>query len=242
MENELVTFRQNLIGHPQKKPKRDHTRPTGFGLLRVSKGQKARMVRILFDSGATGSFIDKQHTKRLRVQNTTQNIWQTGNGKVSTCKKVKTHLILPELYHERVIEHDFNVLEHPLGYDVIMGTDLMSSLGININFEQGEIQWQDAAMPFKSCDATAETAFHIEDTDAIKASFSRIEGILDAHYEKANLDELVARECEHLSYDEQILLRRLLSKHESLFDGKLGHWKNEEYNLELKPGAVPYHA
>ena len=242
MDYELVTIRQNLIGCPQNKPKRDHTRPTGFGLLRVSKGQKARMVRILFDSGATGSFIDKQHTKRLRVRNTTQNIWQTGNGKVSTCKKVKTHLILPELYHERVIEHDFNVLEHPLGYDVIMGTDLMSSLGININFEQGEIQWQDAAMPFKSCDATAETAFHIEDTDAIKASFSRIEGILDAHYEKANLDELVARECEHLSYDEQILLRRLLRKHESLFDGQLGHWKNEEYNLELKPGAVPYHA
>ena len=74
MENELVTIRQNLIGRPQKKPKRDHTRPTGFGLLRVSKGQKARMVRILFDSGATGSFIDKQHTKRLRVRNTTQNI------------------------------------------------------------------------------------------------------------------------------------------------------------------------
>ena len=34
----------------------------------------------------------------------------------------------------------------------------------------------------------------------------------------------------------------LLLKYESAFDGVLGTWKGEEYNIELKPDAKPYHA
>ena len=34
----------------------------------------------------------------------------------------------------------------------------------------------------------------------------------------------------------------LLNKYEDLFDGTLGHWVGEDYNVELKPGVTPYHA
>jgi hypothetical protein len=65
--------------------------------------------------------------------------------------------------------------------------------------------------------------------------------ILDANYEKANLDELV-RECSYLTQDEQFKLLKLLRKHEHLFDGTLGRWDGRPYNIELKPDAKPYHA
>jgi hypothetical protein len=65
--------------------------------------------------------------------------------------------------------------------------------------------------------------------------------ILDAKYEKANLEEVVAT-CKHLSEHEQASLLELLNKYEDLFDGTLGHWVGEDYNVELKPGATPYHA
>ena len=33
----------------------------------------------------------------------------------------------------------------------------------------------------------------------------------------------------------------LLRKHETLFDGKLGEWKGDPVDIELKPDAKPYH-
>jgi hypothetical protein len=35
---------------------------------------------------------------------------------------------------------------------------------------------------------------------------------------------------------------KLLQKYEILFDGTLGSWSNEEYHIDLKEGAQPYHA
>jgi hypothetical protein len=34
----------------------------------------------------------------------------------------------------------------------------------------------------------------------------------------------------------------LLNKYSTLFDGTLGKWKGEPYNIEIKPDATPYHA
>ena len=37
-------------------------------------------------------------------------------------------------------------------------------------------------------------------------------------------------------------LHALLSKYEHLFDGTLGTWQKEPYNIELKEGVKPYHS
>ena len=59
--------------------------------------------------------------------------------------------------------------------------------------------------------------------------------------EAADLEE-VAANANHLSEDQQQLLLALLRKHETLFDGSLGHWTGEELDIELVPEAKPYHA
>ena len=62
-----------------------------------SKGHK---IRILFDTGATGSFIDAKYTKYLSVQEGTKCTWNTGNSPIKSSKIVTTQFVLPELYHE----------------------------------------------------------------------------------------------------------------------------------------------
>ena len=62
-----------------------------------SKGHK---IHILFDTGATGSFIDAKYTKYLSVQEGTKCMWNTGNGPIKSSKIVTTQFVLPELYHE----------------------------------------------------------------------------------------------------------------------------------------------
>ena len=67
------------------------------------------------------------------------------------------------------------------------------------------------------------------------------EKILDAKYEAADLNEVVAS-YEQLSYSEKQRLLELLNKYETLFDGTLGHWTEEEYDIELRQDIEPYHA
>ena len=45
-----------------------------------------------------------------------------------------------------------------------------------------------------------------------------------------------------LNSDEQLLVYRLLKKHENMFNGTLGNYTGTEYKIELPKGAQPYHA
>jgi len=50
------------------------------------------------------------------------------------------------------------------------------------------------------------------------------------------------REQTELDDNQQGELLAPLKKHEMLFDGQLGHWKDQEAKLDLQEGAKPYHA
>ena len=95
-------------------------------------------------------------------------------------------------------------------------------------------------MPFKDWDATFETAFPVEDIGLVRESTDSIKRIFDATYEKADLEKITS-ECQHLNVEERESLLTLLTKYESLFDGTLGFWNHEEYDIELQPGVKPYH-
>ena len=65
--------------------------------------------------------------------------------------------------------------------------------------------------------------------------------ILDAKYEKADLNAAVADSCKNLSVLDQEKLLKLLTEFEDLFEGTLGDWDTEPVSLKLKEGASPYH-
>jgi hypothetical protein len=65
--------------------------------------------------------------------------------------------------------------------------------------------------------------------------------ILDAKYQKADLQSIVKDNCKHLSANHQKKLLQLLTKYESLFDGTLGDWKTKLVSFQLKERVSPYH-
>ena len=69
----------------------------------------------------------------------------------------------------------------------------------------------------------------------------RVVEILDANYEKADLQAVVDAAGPHLSLHDKNKLLELLKEFEELFDGTLGDWKTEPVSFELKEGAKPYH-
>ena len=132
---------------------------------------------------------------------------------------------------------------HPvenLGYDVIIGWDLMQELGIVIDVARDLCIWDRAELPMKNRDATSKEAFYINEPDSVTSDIDCIKKILDAKYEPANLDEVVDG-ITYLNPTEKTKLHRLLRKHENLFDGTLRKWVGKPYEIELKEGVMPLH-
>ena len=78
------------------------------------------------------------------------------------------------------------------------------------------------------------------ESKAVTDASNCIKCILDAKYEKANLDEYTSQ-CTNLNIEQCIKLNNTLKKFENLFDGTLGKWKTRPYTIELKDDAKPFY-
>ena len=74
----------------------------------------------------------------------------------------------------------------------------------------------------------------------MEMEMERFKRILDAKYEKADLEKIVD-ESTHLPNTEREKLLAVLQKYEVLFDGTLGQWTGTEYKIDLRDDATPYH-
>jgi hypothetical protein len=145
----------------------------------------------------------------LRTVTTTPTQWHTSAGTFDTTKKAQVQFILPELHEGRTIVYKAHIAKQLGRYDMILGRDLLKELGIKLDFGDETVTWDEMTIPMKPENATVMTSYHLDDSPAVDEATKRIKGILDAKYEAANLDEVVA-ECKHLTDSEKISLRQIL--------------------------------
>ena len=118
------------------------------------------------------------------------------------------------------MEWDFYITKQLGAYDVIIGRDMLEFLKIDIKFSDVTIEWDYKSIPFKDQDSTL-TDFYVKEPDMVEDTNDRLKRILDAKYEKADLEE-ICKDQPELSTEQQNELFQLLSRHESLFYGTLG--------------------
>ena len=219
--------------------------------MRLGK-PSVKPLRILVDTGTTSSIILGRFTKKLRTKRTVATTWRTKAGTFTTTEKCKIKFRLPELHRERIIEYYVNVdnsKEAPNSYyDLLLGTDMCQELGIIIDYKESVVRWDNATTPLVDRDAFRTDCNLYEylyqqsaESESARSATARMTRILDNDYHRADL-EAVVQECTHLSRDEQLQLLKVLRKHEPLFDGTLGKWNVEPFDLQLKPDVAPYHA
>ena len=122
---------------------------------------------------------------------------------------------------------------------MIIGRDLIRSLGIDIHGADMTIHWDDAAIPWRDIDSTTNDVFALSQHNApFNAETKRMKRILDAKYSKANI-KTIAESSTHLDTQERNELYTLLKKYECLFDGNLVTWHDKTYDIKLKPDAEP---
>ena len=200
-------------------------------------------LKILIDSGASGSMIHSRYLNKNKLkQNAKQTtVWTTMSGEFRTLATAKLNFTLPELSPTAKFTTKFYVTTQKSNYDIILGRDTLRQLGIKIDFQNNTIGYGDGEIDMKPISCTRNTHYNINESGATKVETERLKRILDAKYEKANLQKVVG-DCNHLKKIEQTSLLHLLQKYEDLFDGTLGQWTDLEYGIELREGAKPYHA
>ncbi len=216
-------------------------------LGKKKNGIKTRLIKALVDTGASETILVLSAARKLPLKESSETKrWSTAAGTFDTSTKTKkVNFSIPELHANRTIQKSFHVVDDALiqRYEMIIGRDLIQTLGLEIKGNDLSIKWDDAAIPWRDMDSTKEDIFLAEDfhsTEPVEQEIQRMTDILDAKYSKADLKK-VAESADHLSPTKRDQLYKLLMTHEDLFDGTLGTFTGEPYDIKLKDNIEPFH-
>ena len=162
------TFRTNAVGHSCKKPRTgDKYSPIVYALLQSSMGKEKRTtVKVLLDSGASHTIVNKRCVRKLRRKRASSAEWSTAAGTFSTNSKTVLNFQLPELAPSAEITTSAYVYKGKMhDYDIIVGRDLLNELGIDLRFSDCVISWprMHAEIPMKPQGSTMAESFYIAD-------------------------------------------------------------------------------
>lgn len=234
--------------------KNTDSEPTPVTIANVFGGKKKRTIkhegiRVLLDSGCSHSIIKAKYADK-HTQTKTKHAYATGSGMLKIKYESKIHFVLPEFSDKKIIHWKFSLTESKdLGYDMIVGRDLMIELKINLSFDKRMVTWEDISIPMRDFHRLKKWKLskyelktiirEMKEPIAAQEATNRMIKILDSKYEKANLQKIVEG-ATHLNQREKDLLYKLLKKYEEIFDGTLGEWKTQPVELELIEGAKPH--
>ena len=234
--------------------------PTPTTLVNVRKGKKGQAIQwnglyVLFDSGASDSFVREKYVKHLKHKFTKKvTDYEVAGGKFTTKKEVKVRFSLPEFCDSKIITGRFKIdsdsTDKGLGYDMIVGRDLLFKLGVELNFKDEVISWDSMSCPMKDYHSNEDKPKPSrkelkailtprDEPKSTQEATTRAMRILDSKYEKADLRQIAA-DATSLDEKQKGQLHELLMEFEELFDGTLGNWKTEPVELELNKGEKPH--
>jgi hypothetical protein len=210
-------------------------------------------MRALLDTGTTASIIIREVVGKGRARTNTKKRtkWKTLGGTFTTNYESLLDFKFPELSTSKVVTWQAHVDDKTsskeAAYDMIMGVDLMTSIGITVDCEQRCVRWGGTAIPLKTRNTLSDKEIlnmlynAADEPDILQEAEKRQNRILDADYCKVEVDPFV-QELEHLAKDEKQRLGKTLQKFPTLFGGGLGMLNTKPVRLELIDSAKPYHA
>ena len=174
--------------------------------------------------------------------------YSTDDGMYYTTHDAKVPFCTPDFSSIKTINHCFRVNndkgESGIGYDIIIGRDLMLYLGLTDNFKHQVLQWYGATVHMKYngiflgksdltkryiCKVVMQTAEPSSTQEATKKM-----GKEDLNQVAINATQLYAEEI--------TLLLGLLKDFEDFVGGTLGDWSTEPVNLELNIDSKPFNS
>jgi hypothetical protein len=212
-------------------------------------------ARALLDTGTIGSIILRHLVRKgqAHTEKSRPTVWNTLGWKFKTTRKALIEFKLPELSTSKKVTWLCHVDESSNNdqalYDVILGMDIMTKIGLSVDTAEKCITWEHASMPLKQR-SVVQNRYLQHHTYAlsvvapvIQEAKERQYRILDADYSKVDIAQHVS-ELEHLNSqsEEKRVLTEMLNQFPVLFGGGLGTLLVRPVHLELRADARPYHS
>jgi hypothetical protein len=109
-------------------------------------GEKQKL-RVLFDSECRATLVNKKFERHWKETESIATKWSTKGDSFKSKRKCEIEFTLPAFHENRNITCNAYVDEShhkSSNYDIIIGRDLLHSLGINLLFHRAEIAWDNA--------------------------------------------------------------------------------------------------
>ena len=120
--------------------------------IKGEKDQPVKTITALLDSGASSTIMYSSTIKNQKNTEFSPTTWSTANGSFETVAKSSVAFILPELTEQRVVHANVHVTTKRLNnYDMIIGRDLLTELGLRLDFDSKTITWDDYYCPIELC-------------------------------------------------------------------------------------------
>ena len=148
----LYTFSEST--RPQKKSKKEHY--TAEVIIEI-EDRDGNLVpaRGLLDTGTTSSLLLRQFVRKGRAQGYKGKkvTWNTMGGNFVTNRKALVDFKFPELSDSKkvtwICHVDGSTPKDKAMYDIIIGMDLMTEIGIVVDTDAKEIRWEGHTTPLK---------------------------------------------------------------------------------------------
>ena len=151
-------------------------------------------------------FFAKAKADKLPVKNTKkERQWSMAAGILTTNTKTATSFSFPEQHANKLINQSLHVVDINIDrYDMIIGRNLIISLGIEIHGAYMIIHWDDAAILWRDIDSTTYDVFALSQHNSpLNSETKRMKNILDAKYSKAVIKS-IAESSTHLDPQERM--------------------------------------
>jgi len=166
----------------------------------TDKKGKIVPIRALLDTGTSATLLLRKFiapgTRKTSESHTTK--WTTLGGSFKTTKQAKTIFRMVEFSETREVEWtvhiDDNTDPTKASYNMIIGTDLMTELGLAINFATKRIVWDELEVPLRdrgvlSDEEEKQRLYHLAiQPTIINDAEKRQKRILDADYSAVNTE------------------------------------------------------
>ena len=128
-----------------------------------------------------------------------------------------------------------------------MGGDFLKKTEINLKYDTLEVEWYENTIPMETFNKPAQVTAHVDEC-LTQMEMEEMEfeidsylttPILDAKYNKLDVEEVFTEHSSHLTLEQQNDFRELLRKHKELFNGMLGKYPGDPMHIELEPNAAP---
>ena len=241
----------------------DRRRATSQDSQRAStsnnKITRKKVIKVLLDTGSDGDlWFHKKGTPKHFSYSTRQvsKSWHTSNGIFQTKGRGKFRLKFFEYSNNKEILIEPDVVEYEKDemkpkFDLIIGIKTLYELGIILDCKNKIITIDEISLPMRNIDslltkskvkrALVSHSVLSQEPQSTEEATQRVVKILDAKYEKADIQAIVKDNCTHLNPKHKRLLLEVIKRFETILEGTLGDWKTKPVSLQVRPESTPYH-